>query len=99
MDGIRDTLQAERDLLRNQTIQGTGATLPALLVVRGFIGYDTVLTGQLINVYLLSSDMKRLAKKRGVDLLLVDSGDLHDGAGLSDGFSPGQGPDGHVSNE
>ena len=26
---------------------------------------------------------------RGVDLLLVDSGDLHDGTGLSDGGPPG----------
>ena len=42
--------------------------------------------------------MRRLAKKKGVDLLLVDSGDLHDGAGLSDGFPPG-GVDAHVSNE
>jgi 2',3'-cyclic-nucleotide 2'-phosphodiesterase (5'-nucleotidase family) len=39
------------------------------------------------------------ADRRGVDLLLVDSGDLHDGAGLSDGFPAGQGPDGHVSNQ
>ncbi|CEH14630.1 5' nucleotidase [Ceraceosorus bombacis] len=36
---------------------------------------------------------------RGVDLLVVDSGDLHDGAGLSDGYPAGQGPDAHVSNQ
>ncbi|PWN51706.1 hypothetical protein IE53DRAFT_341908 [Violaceomyces palustris] len=42
--------------------------------------------------------MRKLAKKKGVDLLLVDSGDLHDGAGLSDGFPAGQ-VDGHVSNQ
>lgn len=43
------------------------------------------------------SHMRKLAKKKGVDLLLVDSGDLHDGAGLSDGFPAGQ-VDGQVSN-
>jgi 2',3'-cyclic-nucleotide 2'-phosphodiesterase (5'-nucleotidase family) len=43
--------------------------------------------------------MRRQARKRGVDLLIVDSGDLHDGAGLSDGYPAGQGPDAHVSNQ
>lgn len=38
--------------------------------------------------------MKEEAVKRGVDLLLVDSGDVHDGTGLSDGFLPG-GVDAH----
>ncbi|KAH8995902.1 Metallo-dependent phosphatase-like protein [Lactarius akahatsu] len=33
--------------------------------------------------------MKKIADKKDVDLLLVDSGDLHDGTGLSDGFPPG----------
>jgi len=28
-------------------------------------------------------------QERGVDLLLVDSGDIHDGTGLSDGGPPG----------
>ncbi|KAF9262645.1 hypothetical protein L218DRAFT_960124 [Marasmius fiardii PR-910] len=42
--------------------------------------------------------MKQIAKEKDVDLLLVDSGDLHDGTGLSDGFPPG-GVDGHDSNE
>jgi 2',3'-cyclic-nucleotide 2'-phosphodiesterase (5'-nucleotidase family) len=32
--------------------------------------------------------MKQKANKLGVDLLLVDTGDLHDGAGLSDATSP-----------
>ncbi|KAF8173352.1 Metallo-dependent phosphatase-like protein [Mycena galopus ATCC 62051] len=32
------------------------------------------------------SHMKELAIKKEVDLLLVDSGDLHDGTGLSDGY-------------
>ncbi|KAF3010935.1 hypothetical protein E8E13_010181 [Curvularia kusanoi] len=32
--------------------------------------------------------MKQKARKLGVDLLLVDTGDLHDGAGLSDATSP-----------
>ncbi|KAF8761636.1 ser thr protein phosphatase [Rhizoctonia solani] len=30
--------------------------------------------------------MKKLAEERSVDLLLVDSGDLHDGSGLTDGY-------------
>ncbi|TCD62703.1 hypothetical protein EIP91_006528 [Steccherinum ochraceum] len=44
------------------------------------------------------SHMKQLALEKDVDLLLVDSGDLHDGTGLSDGFPPG-GVDGHESNK
>lgn len=44
------------------------------------------------------SHMRKLAKQKGVDLLLVDSGDLHDGAGLSDGFPAGQ-VDGQTSNQ
>ncbi|KAK0189116.1 Metallo-dependent phosphatase-like protein [Armillaria mellea] len=40
--------------------------------------------------------MKEIAIRKDVDLLLVDSGDLHDGTGLSDGFPPG-GVDGHES--
>ncbi|KAI5117465.1 hypothetical protein M0805_004068 [Coniferiporia weirii] len=35
------------------------------------------------------SHMKRLALEKDVDLLLVDTGDVHDGTGLSDGFPPG----------
>ncbi|EJD02035.1 uncharacterized protein FOMMEDRAFT_168595 [Fomitiporia mediterranea MF3/22] len=42
--------------------------------------------------------MKEIAKQKGVDLLLVDSGDLHDGTGLSDGYPPG-GIDAHHSNQ
>jgi 2',3'-cyclic-nucleotide 2'-phosphodiesterase (5'-nucleotidase family) len=42
--------------------------------------------------------MKETADEKGVDLLLVDSGDLHDGTGLSDGFPPG-GVDAHDSNQ
>ncbi|KAF9519340.1 hypothetical protein BS47DRAFT_1379355 [Hydnum rufescens UP504] len=42
--------------------------------------------------------MKKEAERRKVDLLLVDSGDLHDGTGLSDGFPPGD-VDGHESNK
>ncbi|KAF7295363.1 Metallophos domain-containing protein [Mycena indigotica] len=42
--------------------------------------------------------MKEIAKAKDVDLLLVDSGDLHDGTGLSDGFPPG-GIDAQASNE
>ncbi len=35
-----------------------------------------------------ASDMKSKAKDLGVDLLLVDTGDLHDGNGLSDATTP-----------
>ncbi|KAH7918982.1 Metallo-dependent phosphatase [Leucogyrophana mollusca] len=42
--------------------------------------------------------MKQIAIEKDVDLLLVDSGDLHDGTGLSDGFPPG-GVDAHESNK
>lgn len=51
--------------------------------------------------------MRRRADERGVDLLLVDTGDLHDGNGLSDAFPP-EPPtspwyryavNGHVSNQ
>lgn len=42
--------------------------------------------------------MKQIAKERDVDLLLVDSGDLHDGTGISDGF-PAGGVDAHDSNK
>ncbi|KAK7691826.1 hypothetical protein QCA50_005230 [Cerrena zonata] len=42
--------------------------------------------------------MKDMALKKDVDLLLIDSGDLHDGTGLSDGFPVG-GVDAHDSNE
>ncbi|CAD6904547.1 unnamed protein product [Tilletia controversa] len=44
------------------------------------------------------SRMRFQALQRGVDLLLVDAGDLHDGAGLSDAFPPGQ-VNGQVSNK
>ncbi|KAG8973651.1 hypothetical protein FRC05_008587 [Tulasnella sp. 425] len=42
--------------------------------------------------------MKELAATRGADLLVVDSGDMHDGNGLSDGFPPG-GVNGHETNK
>lgn len=42
--------------------------------------------------------MKNIAVEKDVDLLLVDSGDLHDGTGLSDGYPPG-GVDAHESNK
>ncbi|KAJ7685395.1 Metallo-dependent phosphatase-like protein [Mycena polygramma] len=42
--------------------------------------------------------MKELALEKDVDLLLVDSGDLHDGTGLSDGYPTG-GVDAQQSNE
>ncbi|KAG2153383.1 Metallo-dependent phosphatase-like protein [Suillus clintonianus] len=42
--------------------------------------------------------MKKIAIEKDVDLLLVDSGDLHDGTGLSDGYPPG-GVDAHETNK
>ena len=33
--------------------------------------------------------MKKIAEEKDVDLLLVDSGDLHDGTGISDGYPAG----------
>ncbi|KAF8757969.1 ser thr protein phosphatase [Rhizoctonia solani] len=42
--------------------------------------------------------MRKEADRRGVDLLVIDSGDLHDGNGLSDGFPVG-GVNGQKSNE
>ncbi|KAF8963639.1 Metallo-dependent phosphatase-like protein [Flammula alnicola] len=42
--------------------------------------------------------MKEIAIERDVDLLLVDSGDLHDGTGLTDGF-PAGGIDAHDANQ
>ncbi|KAN0081638.1 Metallo-dependent phosphatase-like protein [Tylopilus felleus] len=42
--------------------------------------------------------MKQIAIEKDVDLLLVDSGDVHDGTGLSDGYPPG-GVDAHKSNK
>ncbi|KAG8739790.1 hypothetical protein FRC10_005173 [Ceratobasidium sp. 414] len=44
------------------------------------------------------TNMKQIADKKGVDLLLVDSGDLHDGTGLTDGFPVGQ-VDGQEANK
>ena len=33
--------------------------------------------------------MRHISDQKGVDLLVIDSGDLHDGSGLSDAFEPG----------
>ncbi|KAG7444360.1 uncharacterized protein BT62DRAFT_921184 [Guyanagaster necrorhizus] len=41
--------------------------------------------------------MKEIAIDKGVDILLVDSRDIHDGTGLSDGYLPG-GVDGREVN-
>ena len=38
--------------------------------------------------------MQEIAVEKDVDLLLVDSGDLHDGTGLTDGYPEG-GVDAH----
>ncbi|KAG8998214.1 hypothetical protein FRB94_006993 [Tulasnella sp. JGI-2019a] len=55
-------------------------------------------SGTLGDFYSFVSHMKAQAKERSVDLLVVDSGDLHDGNGLSDGFPEG-GVDGHETNQ
>ena len=54
-----------------------------------------------------ASKMKTKMRSEGRDLLLVDTGDLHDGNGISDGFPPinkdepggKEAVDGHVSNQ
>ncbi|KAK0218158.1 Metallo-dependent phosphatase-like protein [Armillaria fumosa] len=53
-------------------------------------------SGELGDFASFVSHMKEIAVNKDVDLLLVDSGDIHDGTGLSDGFPPG-GVDGHES--
>lgn len=42
--------------------------------------------------------MKAKAQEKKVDLLLIDSGDLHDGNGLTDGFPEGS-VDAHDANK
>lgn len=42
--------------------------------------------------------MRQLSLEKDVDLLVIDSGDLHDGSGLSDAFKPG-GVNGHETND
>ncbi|KAG9051650.1 hypothetical protein FS837_000037 [Tulasnella sp. UAMH 9824] len=55
-------------------------------------------SGTLGDLYSFIHHMKELAAARGADLLVVDSGDMHDGNGLSDGFPEG-GVDGHETNK
>lgn len=55
-------------------------------------------SGTLGDLYSFIHHMKELAAARGADLLVVDSGDMHDGNGLSDGFPEG-GIDGHETNK
>lgn len=55
-------------------------------------------SGDLGDLASFVTHMKAQALKRGVDLLLVDSGDLHDGNGLADAVPPG-GVDAHESNK
>jgi 2',3'-cyclic-nucleotide 2'-phosphodiesterase (5'-nucleotidase family) len=47
------------------------------------------------DVYSFIQHMKRKAHQEGRDLLVVDSGDLHDGTGLSDTTTP----DGEITDE
>ncbi|KAG8696513.1 hypothetical protein FRC08_007108 [Ceratobasidium sp. 394] len=47
-------------------------------------------SGDLGDLASFVSHMKDTARKKGADLLLVDSGDLHDGNGLSDGYPAGE---------
>ncbi|PIL26310.1 hypothetical protein GSI_12066 [Ganoderma sinense ZZ0214-1] len=51
--------------------------------------YRRVRYGDLGDFSSFVTHMKQLALEKDVDLLMVDSGDLHDGTGLSDGFPPG----------
>jgi 2',3'-cyclic-nucleotide 2'-phosphodiesterase (5'-nucleotidase family) len=46
-------------------------------------------SGDLGDLASFIEHMKAEADKKGVDLLVVDSGDLHDGNGLSDGYPVG----------
>lgn len=55
-------------------------------------------SGDLGDLASFVTHMKGIAKNKSVDLLLVDSGDTHDGTGLSDGYPPGD-VDGHESNK
>lgn len=55
-------------------------------------------SGTLGDLYSFIHHMKELAATRGADLLVVDSGDMHDGNGLSDGFPEG-GVNGHETNK
>ncbi|KAG9005195.1 hypothetical protein FRB90_010506 [Tulasnella sp. 427] len=55
-------------------------------------------SGTLGDLYSFIHHMKDRAAAKGVDLLVVDSGDMHDGNGLSDGFPPG-GVNGHETNK
>ncbi|KAG8899457.1 hypothetical protein FRB99_006702 [Tulasnella sp. 403] len=55
-------------------------------------------SGTFGDFYSFVHHMKRKAARQGVDLLVVDSGDLHDGNGLSDGFPEG-GVNGHETNK
>ncbi|EMD32950.1 hypothetical protein CERSUDRAFT_118376 [Gelatoporia subvermispora B] len=55
-------------------------------------------SGDLGDFYSFVAHMKELALEKDVDLILVDSGDVHDGTGLSDGF-PAGGVDAHDSNK
>ena len=52
------------------------------------------ISGDLGDFASFVTHMRQIALKKDVDLLLVDTGDLHDGTGLSDGFPPGD-SDGH----
>ncbi|KAI6029162.1 Metallo-dependent phosphatase-like protein [Pisolithus microcarpus] len=55
-------------------------------------------TGDLGDFASFVTHMKQIAIEKNVDLPLVDSGDIHDGTGLSDGYPPG-GVDAHESNK
>ena len=48
-----------------------------------------VLSGDLGDFASFVAHMKKIAEEKDVDLLLVDSGDLHDGTGISDGYPAG----------
>lgn len=58
----------------------------------------TIISGDFGDFYSFVTHMKALAAEKGVDLLLIDSGDLHDGTGLTDGY-PAGGVDAHDANK
>ncbi|KAH7883393.1 Metallo-dependent phosphatase-like protein [Phlebopus sp. FC_14] len=61
-------------------------------------GAEPYYSGDLGDFASFVTHMKQIADEKDVDLLLVDSGDLHDGTGLSEGY-PAGGIDGHESDK
>ncbi|KIM60913.1 hypothetical protein SCLCIDRAFT_1216413 [Scleroderma citrinum Foug A] len=88
----RDLLWGDFNVLHTTDIHGW------LLGHQGASWPEPNYSGDLGDLASFVTHMKGIAKNRNVDLLLVDSGDIHDGTGLSDGYPPGD-VDGHESNK